>query len=510
MVHPEPRVIICPTCRRVSPVPEGGILALPTNTVLVRLLEVTPGRHDRRAIQKALERGKLALEQMDNDMERISQALQDLTTQWKQTEEAVHSTADELIGRIKLQEQDLSNQIGDFFGQKQRILQDQQRNISTRFSSATVTVALTEDVLSRGDCAEMADKKSVICQKLAETAQGDINENNASDSTSEEMDFVPNALVQEAIENSGFGQLNLRSAGVRSAPIQSLGCMSFDCTGAGKTIHKFGRRGSKAGHFKNPGGVSSNEFGEIAVADYFNNRVQVFDEIGNFLFQFGQKGQKNGQFLCPSSLTYTKDNRLAVLDSKNYRVQIFDRAGNFLSKFGKHGCKPAEFGKAEDISVDDSGNFIVTEVDNQRVQVFRPDGTFYCQFGRCGTERFENPICTAYDSGEFYTTDSGNYCIKVFNRKGEYVRQFGREGSGIGEFKCPRGITVDRQRGNIIVCDSTNHCIHIFERRGTFLTKFETKKSPVSVSILKGRNLVVSSYYGNCVQIFTYAWSDYM
>ena len=42
--------------------------------------------------------------------------------------------------------------------------------------------------------------------------------------------------------------------------------------------------------------VDVNENGQIVVADTYNNRIQVFDRCGNFLFTFGSTGSDNGQF----------------------------------------------------------------------------------------------------------------------------------------------------------------------------------------------------------------------
>lgn len=502
MLHPEPGIIICPTCRRVSHIPAGGITALPTNTVLVRLLEVTPGRQERLSIQRALDKSRPVVEQMERGIQEIDRSLENLTDKWQQTNEVVHKTASNLVEQIRKQEHNFSNQVQDFYSQKQRILQHQRNNLSTLHTNASGCVTLAEEVLQRGDCGEMAELKAPLTQQLGEIAQ--MNLANDACGATEEIEFVRNDSIQEALESSGFGQMkSITTNKLDSTLGASAACLDY--TKVGKAVGKFGRKGSKRGEFKSPGGVSTNEFGEIAVADYFNNRVQVFDENGKFRFQFGKKGHDNGQFQCPAGLAYTKDNNIAVLDSRNYRVQIFDRTGIFLFKFGKHGSKQGELGRAEGISVDTSGNIIITEVDNNRVQVFWPNGTFAYQFGASGTERFERPLSTAFIDCKFYTSDSGNFCVKVFNTQGEYVRQFGREGGGSGEFKCPRGIAVDRENGNILVCDSENHCVHIFKVDGTFLTKFETKKTPVGIALLKNKSIVVSSYYGNCVQILTYA-----
>ena len=232
--------------------------------------------------------------------------------------------------------------------------------------------------------------------------------------------------------------------------------------------------------------------------------LKVFNENGKFLFKFGMKGNANGQFLGPTGIAYARNNKLVVLDSRNYRVQIFDRAGRFLMSFGKRGSNKGELGRAEGISVDAADNIIVTDTENNRVQIFSPDGTFLHQFGDQGPEGFDKPLGTVCHKEEFYTSDGGNNCVKVFNRSGVYVRQFGRVGMTTGDFRCPRGIAVDRTNELILVCDSENHCVHVFKVDGVYVANFKTKKTPVGIDLLKERKVVVSSYYGHCVQIMSF------
>jgi hypothetical protein len=57
--------------------------------------------------------------------------------------------------------------------------------------------------------------------------------------------------------------------------------------------------------------------GEVAVADTFNHRVQIFDRKGNCKRQFGSKGEEAGQFDLPSALASDAHGNLLVLDWTN-------------------------------------------------------------------------------------------------------------------------------------------------------------------------------------------------
>lgn len=504
MARSNPEIIRCPTCRRVSQVPPGGVNSLPTNNVLIKFLEITPGRQERLEVQKSLEQSKPVVEEMDKRLTILDRALESLEGSWKKCEEDVHFTANELIGQIRNQESKLCEEVNDFYSKKQKMLQNQRQNLSTLMANASSCVQVAEDVLEKGDVQELTDMAEVLNQQLQEIRLMNFEDADVMRSRCEEqLDFFPNHDLQMSLEKDRIGELKCKI----KDKWPSLGSPG-DCADVnpiGRVIKKIGHKGTRSGNFKNPGGVSSNEHGEIAVADYFNNRVEVFNETGKFLFKFGKKGHSEGQFSGPTGIAYTRNNKIVVMDSKNFRVQIFDNTGQFLMSFGKGGSKEGEFGWAEGVSVDTDDNIIVTDTENNRVQIFLLDGTFVRQFGGRGPEGFEKPLGTVYHKGEFYTTDKGNNCVKVFDCNGVYVRQFGRVGTATGEFRCPRGIAVDRANDHILVCDCENHCVHVFKLDGSYVAKFETKKTPVGIDLLKGRKVIVSSYYGHCVQILSYS-----
>jgi tripartite motif-containing protein 2/3 len=77
--------------------------------------------------------------------------------------------------------------------------------------------------------------------------------------------------------------------------------------------------------------------GEVAVADGFNDRVQIFDSEGNYKRQFGTEGkEEDGQLYRPSSITSDAHGNLLVTDYTN-RLQVFDPEG-------KHLCTRSDLG----------------------------------------------------------------------------------------------------------------------------------------------------------------------
>lgn len=504
MARSDPEIVRCPTCRRVSQVPPGGVNSLPTNNVLIKFLEITPGRQERLDIQKSLEKSKPVVQEMEKRLAILDRALEDLQVDWKKAKDDIHLTANISVELIRSQESTFCEEVEDFYSKKQKTLQNQRQNLGSLMGNSSACLDTADGVLVKGDVQELTEMSKVLIEQLQEISLMNFEDaDELKQRCGEQLEFFPNHDLQISVEKQCIGQVR-RKISERKLPSLSAARASSDVDTIGRVIKKIGHKGTRKGNFKNPGGVASNAQGEIAVTDYFNNRVEIFDEDGKFLFKFGKKGSGEGQFLGPTGITYTRTNKIVVLDSRNFRVQIFDKTGHFLMNFGKRGSNQGEFGWAEGVSVDENDNIIVTDTENNRVQIFLLDGTFVRQFGGRGTEGFDTPLGTVYHKEEFYTSDKGNNCIKVFDGNGEYVRQFGRVGPGTGDFRCPRGIAVDRLNDCILVCDSENNCVHVFNLDGTYLVNFATKKTPVGIDLLKGKKVVVSSYYGHCVQILSY------
>ena len=95
---------------------------------------------------------------------------------------------------------------------------------------------------------------------------------------------------------------------------------------------RFGSQGAGDGQLDRPFSIVCNSRGEIVVAEHGNDRIQLFDVNGTFLFKFGSKGPGNGQLYHPYGVTIDpRNNQIVVADTFNHRIQIFDEKGNLSS-----------------------------------------------------------------------------------------------------------------------------------------------------------------------------------
>ena len=272
-----------------------------------------------------------------------------------------------------------------------------------------------------------------------------------------------------------------------------------------KPVLSFGKRGSTPGMFNEPWGIAVNDKDEIAVTDFGNHRIQMFLSDGTHLRSFGRKGNQQGEFNCPRGITFYNNN-IIVSDSGNHRIQIFNDQGHYLHQFGEKGKLSHQLERPYGLSIDSDGNIIVADFYNKSIKIFTLDGQFLRRIGEEGS--FIDPVHCIQHDNYFIVTDSGDDCIKVFDKQGKFLYNFGMRGTGDGEFKSPRCLSVDKE-GHLLVCDRSNHRIQVFKLNGEFITKFgatgkENKKmkSPFSTAFLSNGRIIVPEFQNHRIQVF--------
>jgi len=195
----------------------------------------------------------------------------------------------------------------------------------------------------------------------------------------------------------------------------------------GKPLHIIGSSGSGPVEFDAPAGVAVGPSGTIFVADFYNQRVQVISPEGQLIRQLGQTGKKGiraGRFNYPTDLVLLSDGKLVVADAYNDRIQIFDADGKFLRKWGGplatniKGSFKSWFKTATGVGVGPGDAIFVADFYNHRIQKFNKDGKFLSSTGEYGSGagQFDRPTSVAVDNDGFlYVLDYGNHRIQKFS-----------------------------------------------------------------------------------------------
>lgn len=190
----------------------------------------------------------------------------------------------------------------------------------------------------------------------------------------------------------------------------------------GSLNFKFGKKGSKTGFFSQPQGIVVNAKKNVYVADTLNSRIQIFNDTGIFLNAFGMAPSTEPNAVVenrfePKSLAMDSQGRIYAVDFRNNRVLIFDEIGNPLDRFGSKGSNFDQFDRPVDIAIDENDFRYVADQGNHRIQVFGPDGKFITAFGSHGKGPSYFPKLSgvaAYD-GKIYVSNHGLEMIKVFS-----------------------------------------------------------------------------------------------
>ena len=138
------------------------------------------------------------------------------------------------------------------------------------------------------------------------------------------------------------------------------------------TFHgSFGWKGTAAGPSQfDPNGISVDGRGNVLVADYANNRVQVFNADGHYKSSITHT-TLGKSLQGPISVAVGPDDWVCVAEYSISQVSVFDENHKYVKSFGKWGHKDGEFNDPYDIAVNDDGHVYVSDTRNNRVQVFK-------------------------------------------------------------------------------------------------------------------------------------------
>lgn len=244
-----------------------------------------------------------------------------------------------------------------------------------------------------------------------------------------------------------------------------------------------------------PGGIALDRDGTLFITHFGLGRpnenrkpdkVTVHDPDGRLLREWGRFGTGAGEFDEPGGIALSVDGRVYVADQTNRRVQVFDRDGTFRSQWGEFGTEPGQFGGNSNpksrvggpqfVAIDSMGDVYTTEASTGRVQRFTADGRFVLQWGSNEDRdghfggpftgfpgvKLQGPVAIIVDPHDRLWVSAVSGRIQQFSNTGEYLRGFGGvQGSEPGQFYAPHGLALD-SHGDLYVVDAYNHRVQKF------------------------------------------------
>ena len=143
----------------------------------------------------------------------------------------------------------------------------------------------------------------------------------------------------------------------------------------GNQVFKFSSDGKLLMTIGKPGGAAEPECcyapddvivaknGDIFVSDGHgagNNKIFKFDKTGKMIKSWGKLGAGPGEFDQPHSLAFDSKGRLYVADRNNNRIQVFDQDGNYISEM-------RQFSRPSGVFIDKHDNIYVADSESESV-----------------------------------------------------------------------------------------------------------------------------------------------
>ncbi len=223
-----------------------------------------------------------------------------------------------------------------------------------------------------------------------------------------------------------------------------------------------------------PLGIDVDDRGDVYVADFRNDQIQVFDAEGEFLRRFpdptkrvGQGGSgQDGTGIAVTDVAVAGDH---VYAADSYQVVVFTTRGEFVRQFGRPGVEPGAFDRPNGIAVAPDGTVIVADSNNARIQAFSPEGQLKWAVGRgvhvsgiTGEQRDDSEAVfglprgvAVLDDGTIAVVDSFEYEIVLLSDEGQVLGRFGQRGASPGQLNLPNGIGAAGDL--VIVADKENN-----------------------------------------------------
>jgi DNA-binding beta-propeller fold protein YncE len=221
------------------------------------------------------------------------------------------------------------------------------------------------------------------------------------------------------------------------------------------------------GLMNSPLGIEVDENGDIYVADFRNDQIQVFDDRGRFLRRFpdptrvvgrGGSGQ-DGTGIAVTDVALWGD-LVYALDS--YQVVVFTKDGEFVRQFGRPGSAPGELGRPNGIAIMPDSTVLVADSNNSRVQAFTLDGVFKWETGARGGTPYEFGLprgITVIDEDTVAVVDAFTFSVVLLSAEGEPKRSVGIRGVLPAQLNFPNGI--DAEGDLLLIADKENDRVQL-------------------------------------------------
>lgn len=142
------------------------------------------------------------------------------------------------------------------------------------------------------------------------------------------------AIEKNGEYRPGVGDKPDKAASIKNVAVDALGNLfllseetskTYVFDAEGRYLFAFGTKGGAEGKLSRPRALAIDEQKKcIYVVDYMRQTVSIFDFTGAFRFEFGGRGWGEGWFNYPVDITLGRQGHVIVADFFNQRAQVFE------------------------------------------------------------------------------------------------------------------------------------------------------------------------------------------
>ncbi len=264
------------------------------------------------------------------------------------------------------------------------------------------------------------------------------------------------------------------------------------------------------------------------MADTANDRIEVFDPIGDYLRTLGASARGAGQLTAPRGLAVDPSGRLLVSDTVDDRIEAFAPGSDaYAEQWTLTAGVPSSagftsatgFASPAGIAVDPRGSVYVADPGNERVVHLWGDGTFLGELGGPGDLggaelSGAGSVAVSAATGQTYVADTGHNRMLVYGPEGSLQARWGAgggdgaPGGGQGAFDQPDALAL-APSGDVYVADTANNRVVELSPAGGVIAEWGSKgtangrfRSPSAIAVDAAGDVYVLDGENNRVQVF--------
>ncbi|KAI6653184.1 hypothetical protein LOD99_3710 [Oopsacas minuta] len=263
-----------------------------------------------------------------------------------------------------------------------------------------------------------------------------------------------------------------------------------------------GKQGSRPGELYGPSGVAIHEDSHrIFVANYYNHRVEIFSDTGEYLNQLGV-----GQLYKSHGIAIHRETVYVSCfgDSNVYQFTLTDMS--LVRKIGGMGSNNGQFNCPSQLTTDPIGHVFIADTNNNRISVHDTDLNHIRNITHQSMS-YPNDVKVSRDR-VYVLCPYNNPCIHVLTIEGDKLHSLITKGQGMDVLR-PWFFCLDPLK-NFIISDYESHSIRVFSPEGNLLHTIGTEGHqrgmfyyPQGIAITPNGRLVCVSKNENCaLQIY--------